>query len=116
MTEQELKQFQEDVAAILKRDYFPESEGYSIHTQLVRKNNNVKKYGITIGVPDSRVAPNFYVDDYAVTHTPEAAAEAISVIIRHTKKMHRISTKTKLSAFDYERKRFDYIPRSEQTT
>lgn len=43
MTEQELKQFQEDVAAILKRDYFPESEGYSIHTQLVRKNNNVKK-------------------------------------------------------------------------
>ena len=36
MTEQELKQFQEDVAAILKRDYFPESEGYSIHTQLVR--------------------------------------------------------------------------------
>ena len=103
MTEQELKQFQEDVAAILKRDYFPESEGYSIHTQLVRKNNNVKKYGITIGVPDSRVAPNFYVDDYAVTHTPEAAAEAIFRNYQAHKKDAQDINENKINQlFDYE--------------
>lgn len=77
MTEQDLKQFQEDVAAILKRDYFPESEGYKINTQIVRKNNNIKKYGITISIPGSTVSPTLYADDYAESHTPEAAAEAI---------------------------------------
>lgn len=72
-----IREYQESVAAILARDYFPESENYTIRTGEVRKNNSVHMHSINILTSGQTVSPNFYVNNYIDSFTPEAAAQAI---------------------------------------
>jgi len=75
---EELLKYQNRVIEILRRDYFPETENWSIIAQQVMKNNDTKLEGIVIMQPDKRVSPTFYVNRYYNDgFMPEATAQAI---------------------------------------
>ena len=77
MNDEKLKEYQQQVAHILVRDYFPETN-FEIETAVVRKNNNVQLYGINIKEKDKNFAPSFYVENYfAKGVEPEKAAQEI---------------------------------------
>lgn len=74
----ELLDYQKKVIEILSREYFPESENWTVITQSVMKNNDTRLEGIVIMQPDKRVSPTFYVNGYYDDgFMPEATAQAI---------------------------------------
>ena len=74
----ELLDYQKRVIEILRRDYFPESESWTVITQSVMKNNDTRLEGIVIMQPDKKVSPTFYVNGYFNDgFMPEATAQAI---------------------------------------
>lgn len=74
----ELLEYQKRVIEILRRDYFPESENWTVITQSVMKNNDTRLEGIVIMQPDKKVSPTFYVNGYYNDgFMPEATAQAI---------------------------------------
>ena len=74
----ELLDYQKRVIEILRRDYFPESESWTVITQSVMKNNDTRLEGIVIMQPDKKVSPTFYVNGYYNDgFMPEATAQAI---------------------------------------
>lgn len=72
-----IREYQEAVASILRREYFPEEEGYSIKTGDVRKNNSIHLHSLNILTENQKVSPTFYLNNYFENYTPEAAAQAI---------------------------------------
>ena len=77
MNDDKLREYQQQVAQILVRDYFSETN-LEITTPVVIKNNNVQLYGINIKEKDKNFAPTFYVENYFEKgFEPEAAAQEI---------------------------------------
>lgn len=77
MNDEKLKEYQQQVAQILAKDYFPETD-FEITTPVVRKNNNVQLYGINIKEKGKNFAPTFYVEEYFKKgYEPEATAQEI---------------------------------------
>ena len=74
---EKIREYQDIVSSILASDYFPATEGYSIRTGDVRKNNGVHMHSLNIITTEQKVSPTFYIDHYVDEYTPEAAAQAI---------------------------------------
>lgn len=77
MDDEKLREYQQQVAHIIVRDYFPETD-FQVDTPIITKNNNIQKYGITIRPNDSNVAPTFYMEDY-IEHDYEPEETALSI-------------------------------------
>ena len=74
----DIKDYQQKVADILKCDYFPQEDGYTLRTETVRKNNNINLHAICIQENNSNIAPTFYIEDYLRNnYEPEAVAHSI---------------------------------------
>lgn len=63
---------------ILRRDYFPENESWSIFAQPVVKNNDTHLEGVVIKRTYESVSPTYYMNGYYIDgYTEEATAQAI---------------------------------------
>ena len=56
MDDEKLREYQQQVAHILVRDYFPETD-FQVDAPVITKNNNTKFYGITIKEKKNKNAP-----------------------------------------------------------
>lgn len=75
--DEKIREYQESVASILRNEYFPTDEGYTIKTGTVRKNNGVQMHSINILTGNQPISPTFYVEDYFESHTAEATAQEL---------------------------------------
>ena len=75
---EEIKKYQKRVMEILRRDYFPENESWSIFAQPVVKNNDTHLEGVVIKKTYESVSPTYYMNGYyADGYSEEATAQAI---------------------------------------
>lgn len=74
MDDEKLREYQQQVAHILVRDYFPETD-FQVDAPVITKNNNTKFYGITIKEKNNNIAPTYYTNDFLEEgYEPEAVA------------------------------------------